>query len=70
MKYNFQVGDLFVTSLGQSKNRIGVIVEIDDKLSYPYFIQWAENTDSAAYKEHEIIDFIKNKSIIYFPIVK
>jgi hypothetical protein len=69
MKYNFQVGDLFVTSLGQSKN-IGVIVEIDDKLSYPYFIQWAENTDSAAYKEHEIIDFIKNKSIIYFPIVK
>ena len=69
MKYNFQVGDLFVTSLGQSKN-IGVIVEIDDKLSYPYFIQWAENTDSAAYKEYEIIDFIKNKSIIYFPIVK
>jgi hypothetical protein len=69
MKYNFQVGDLFVTSDGQSKN-IGVIVEIDDKLSYPYFIQWAENTDLAAYKEYEIIDFIKNKSIIYFPIVK
>lgn len=69
MKYNFQVGDLFVTSLGQPKHT-GVIVEIDDKLSYPYFIQWAENTDSAAYKEHEIIDFIKNKSIIYFPIVK
>jgi hypothetical protein len=61
-----QVGDLFVT---ESKN-IGVIVKIDDKLSYPYFIQWAENTDSTAYKEHEIIDFIKNKSIIYFPIVK
>jgi hypothetical protein len=66
--YNFQVGDLFVTSLGQSKN-IGVIVEIDDKLSYPYYIEWV-NVSSGHYKEHEIIDFIKNKSIIYFPIVK
>jgi hypothetical protein len=66
MKYNFQVGDLFVT---ESKN-IGVIVKIDDKLSYPYFIQWTKNIRSTAYKEHEIIRFIKNKSIIYFPIVK
>jgi hypothetical protein len=68
MKYNFQIGDLFVTSLGQSKN-IGVIVEIDDKLSYPYIIEWV-NFSSRHYKEYEIIDFIKNKSIIYFPIVK
>ena len=69
MKYNFQVGDLFVSNFPGQPSRTGIIVKFNDKLSYPYYIEWI-NVSSGHYKEYEIIDFIKNKSITYFPVVK
>jgi hypothetical protein len=64
----FNVGDLLLKEKPQQTFQ-GIIVKFNDKLSYPYYIEWI-NVSSGHYKEYEIIDFIKNKSITYFPIVK
>jgi hypothetical protein len=69
MKYNFQVGDLFVSSYPGCPTHVGIIVKFNDKLSYPYYIEWSD-TSRGHFKEYEILDLIKRKSITYFPIVK
>jgi hypothetical protein len=69
MKYNFQVGDLFVSSFPGQPTHTGMIVKFNDKLSYPYTIEWT-NGSSGHYKKFEISDFLKHGSITYFPIVK
>jgi hypothetical protein len=69
MKNKYQVGDLFVSSFPGQPQHTGIIVKFDDKLTYPYSIEWT-NGSSGHYKEYEILDLIKGKSVTYFPIVK
>jgi hypothetical protein len=69
MKYNFQVGDLFLSSFPGQPQHTGMIIKFNDKLSYPYTIEWT-NCSSGHYKQYEIVDFLKHGSITYFPIVK
>ena len=69
MKYNFQVGDLFVSNFPGQPSHTGIIVKFNDMLTYPYYIEWS-NSGSSHYKQYEILDLIKGKSVTYFPIVK
>jgi hypothetical protein len=69
MKYNFQVGDLLVARYHGCPTHVGIIIKFNDKLTYPYLIEWNDNT-SGHFKEYEILDLIKGNTITYFPIVK
>jgi len=69
MKYNFQVGDLFLSRFVHQPMRTGIIVKVNEMLTYPYYVEWSCDS-KGHYKQYEIVELIKNKILIYFPVVK